>query len=72
MTFKEAENFYKQDEKKYDIENNKEFLKWFKDSIKKGYHYFTDIEDLQQKIDEIVYCLYDLTTDEIAIVKGAL
>lgn len=31
-----------------------------------------DIEDLQQKIDEIVYCLYDLTTDEIAIVKGAL
>lgn len=53
MTFKEAENFYKQDEKKYDIENNKEFLKWFKDSIKKGYHYFNDIEDLQQLIDNI-------------------
>lgn len=53
MTIAEARNFYKQDEKKYDIENNKDLLKWLKDSIDSGYHYFTDIEDLQQLVNNI-------------------
>ena len=31
----------------------------------------TDVSDLEKRIDQIVYLLYDLTPEEIAIVKGA-
>ena len=31
----------------------------------------TDVSDLENEIDQIVYLLYDLTPEEIAIVKGA-
>ena len=30
-----------------------------------------DISDLEKRIDQIVYLLYDLTPEEIAIVEGA-
>ena len=33
MTISEAENFYKQDNKDYDLSNNKGFLKWLKTEI---------------------------------------
>lgn len=53
MTFTEVKNFYKQNKKKYEINKNKELLKWLNESIKKGYHVFINIEDLQEMIDNI-------------------
>ena len=53
MTIAEAKNFYIQDKKKYDIKNNKELLKWLKESINNGYHCVIDIDDLQKLIDNI-------------------
>lgn len=55
MTIAEAERFYKADKKKYNILDNKEFLKWFNEIIKKGYHSYMDLEDLQSLIDHITY-----------------
>lgn len=55
MTIAEAERFYKQDLKKYDIAKNRELLSWLKESIKNGYHSFIDIQELQEMIDNIVY-----------------
>ena len=40
MTIYETERFYEQDNKKYEIEKNKDFLNWYKDIISKGYHPF--------------------------------
>ena len=54
MTIAEAERFYGQDKKDYEIENNKEFLTWLKTSIKDGYHCFIKPEELQELIDSIV------------------
>lgn len=53
MTIKEATKFYKNNEKKYIITNNKEFLSWLKDSIKQGYNAFLNIEDMQDMINNI-------------------
>lgn len=55
MTIAQAEKFYEQDTKKYDISKNKELLTWLKSSIKNGYHSFIDIEQLQELIDNIAY-----------------
>lgn len=55
MTIAQAERFYEQDKKKYDISKNKELLTWLKSAIKNGYHAFIDIEHLQELIDNIVY-----------------
>lgn len=55
MTIAQAERFYEQDSKKYDIKEYKELLTWLKDAIKNGYHLFIDIESLQELIDNIVY-----------------
>ena len=55
MTIAEAERFYKADKKKYNILDNKEFLKWFNEIIKKGYHSYMDLEELQSLIDHITY-----------------
>lgn len=55
MTIAQAQRFYEQDSKKYDISENKELLTWLKESIKDGYHSFIDIEYLQELIDNIVY-----------------
>lgn len=53
MTIAQAERFYEQDSKKYEVLKNKELLSWFKDSVKKGYHPFIDIEGLQKLVDDI-------------------
>ena len=55
MTIAQAERFYEQDSKKYDISNNKELLTWLKDAIKNGYNSFSDIESLQGLINNIAY-----------------
>ena len=54
MTIAEAERFYEQDTKKYEVEKNKEFLKWLKDSINGGYNSFIEINELQELINNIV------------------
>lgn len=53
MTIAQAERFYEQDSKKYEVLKNKELLSWFKDSVKNGYHPFIDIESLQGIVDNI-------------------
>lgn len=53
MTGLEIENFYKLDKKEYVLENNKEFLKIYKEMIEKNSCYLK-IEQLQNLIDEIV------------------
>lgn len=54
MTVAQAERFYGQDTKDYEIEKNKDFLTWLKTSIKDGYHCFIKTEELQELIDSIV------------------
>lgn len=54
MTIAQAERFYEQDTKDYEIEKNKDFLTWLKTSIKDGYHCFIKTEELQELIDGIV------------------
>ena len=54
MTIAQAERFYGQDTKDYEIEKNKNFLTWLKTSIKDGYHCFIKTEELQELIDSIV------------------
>lgn len=55
MKIIEAERFYKADKKKYNILDNKEFLKYFNGMIKNGYHSYMDLEELQSLIDHITY-----------------
>ena len=54
MTIAQAERFYEQDTKDYEIEKNKDFLTWLKTSIKDGYHCFMKTEELQELIDSVV------------------
>lgn len=54
MTIAEARRFYDQDEKKYEIEKNKEFMTWLRDSIDNGYHCYISTEELQELIDYLV------------------
>lgn len=54
MTIAQAERFYEQDTKDYEIEKNKDFLTWLKTSIKDGYQCFIKTEELQELIDSIV------------------
>lgn len=54
MTIAQANRFYEQDLKKYDLLRNKEFLTWFNNLIKNGYHCFISVEELQNFIDNIV------------------
>ena len=54
MTIAQAERFYEQDTKDYEIEKNKDFLTWLKTSIKDGYHCFIKTEELQELINSIV------------------
>lgn len=54
MTIIEAERFYNQDTKSYELEKNKEFLAWLEASIKDGYQPFIKIRELQELIDNIV------------------
>jgi len=54
MTIREAEKFYSKDKKKYNVLDNKEFLAWFNSLIKKGYHSYVDLDDMQSLIDRVV------------------
>lgn len=54
MTIAQAERFYEQDTKDYEIEKNKDFLNWLRASIEDGYHCFMETEELQELINSIV------------------
>lgn len=54
MTKAQDKRFYKQDTKKYNVSKNKELLIWLEEEMKKGYHSFIDIKQLQELIDNIV------------------
>ncbi len=53
MTIVQAEKFYEQDAKDYELENNREFLNWLNERIDEGYHSFMSVEGLQNLIDKI-------------------
>jgi len=55
MTLGQAKRFYEQDLKKYQLENNEEFLTWLKKSIDEGYNCFLDLEQIQELINYISY-----------------
>lgn len=55
MTIAQARKFYEQDQREYNLEENKEFLSWFKDKIKNDYYPFIEIEELQELINNITY-----------------
>lgn len=54
MTITEVKNFYKLDAKKYDIDNNKDFLVWINNKIAEGYKSSIHYENIQNLIDKIV------------------
>ena len=53
MTIAEAERFYEQDLKKYEIKKNREFLKWLKKVMDDGYKCYIKTNELQELIDAI-------------------
>ena len=55
MTIAQARKFYEQDQREYNLEENKEFLSWFKGKIKNNYYPFIEIEELQELINNITY-----------------
>ncbi len=54
MTIEQAERFYEQDNKNYEIKKNKVFLNWLENIIDDGYNCFIKIEELQELINNIV------------------
>ena len=46
-------DFYKKDNKSYELKRNKEFLNWLKNQIKNGYSCSLEIEEMQELIDNI-------------------
>ena len=54
MTITEVEEFYNQDQRKYEVVHNRKLLNWLKKKIKNGYDSFVEIECLQELIDSIV------------------
>ena len=54
MTIAEADRFYEQDQKEYDVKNNKALLCWLKEKKRYGYKSFMEIDDLQELIDNVV------------------
>lgn len=69
MTLLEADNFYKQDLKKYQISDNKEFLILLRNMVTEGYDNIYKLEELQGIIDNIV-TWYELKYPERALDKG--
>mgnify|MGYP004455934617 FL=1 len=55
MTIAQARKFYEQDQREYNLEENKEFLSWFKGKIKNDYYPFIESEELQELINNITY-----------------
>ena len=54
MTIKEIENFCRQDQKKYELRENMEFINWYKDIQRKGYTKFMKLDEMQFLINNIV------------------
>ena len=54
MTIKEANNFYMQDEMKYEINTNKEFLLWYDSLLKDGYIPYLKTLDIEEMINKLV------------------
>lgn len=55
MQIENIQNFYKQDQRKYKVKENKELLNWLENTTKKGYHLPITINELQKIIDDIAY-----------------
>ena len=55
MTIAQADRFYEQDKKKYEINKNKDLLLWLKKQAEIGYTPFIEIEELQDLINNIAY-----------------
>ena len=53
MTISQADNFYAQDKKKYDLQYNKEFLTWLNTLIENGYHVPLKVGQMQELINNI-------------------
>lgn len=53
MTSKEMKNFYSEDEKVYDLKENKKFLIMFNYLIDEGYNLFIGIDEMQDLIDRL-------------------
>lgn len=53
MTIAEADRFYEQDERKYELAKNQEFLIWLQNIMSNGYQSLVELEDLQDMIDFI-------------------
>ena len=70
MTIEEANEFYKNDQNLYNVEKNKDFLKWLKKQVKSGYNPYLSTKQIQQLIDyialwyEIKYPERELQKDE--------
>ncbi len=58
MTYAEYDRFKNNDEKKYIVEKNKEFLTWYNEKLENGYHPYLDLKGLQHLINYMV-CLYE-------------
>ncbi|MBQ8891554.1 MAG: hypothetical protein IJ068_01670 [Bacilli bacterium] len=54
MTIREAENFYKSDNFKYNLKKNPRFLEWYKELKDNGYISYMNINSLQEFIDKLV------------------
>lgn len=55
MTIAEDEKFRNQDNKKYKIENNQEFIYWLIKSVNNGYNLYINFENIQDMINKISY-----------------
>ena len=53
MTGEEMKNFYKEDERLYDLKENKKFLIMFNHLIDEGYSLFIGIDEMQDLIDRL-------------------
>lgn len=53
MTSEEMKNFYKEDERLYDLKENKKFLIMFNHLIDEGYSLFIGIDEMQDLIDRL-------------------
>ena len=53
MTKEELKNFYSEDEKLYDLNENKKFLYMFNHLIDEGYELFIGIDEMQDMIDRL-------------------
>lgn len=53
MTGLEWENFEKYDNKEYIVEQNTEFIKYYKEKLKEGYYPVLDLNEIQNLIDKL-------------------